>query len=49
MVDLRRRVLAESENIENTLSELREAMARPERTTVELAAIATFVHLLRRL
>jgi len=44
MVDLRRRVLAESENIENTLSELREAMARPERMTVELAAIATFVH-----
>ena len=44
MVDLRRRVLAESENIESTLSELREAMARPERATVELAAIATFVH-----
>jgi hypothetical protein len=44
MVDPGRRVAAEAENVEITLKELDSAISRPERTTVELAAIATFVH-----
>jgi uncharacterized protein YutE (UPF0331/DUF86 family) len=44
MVDPGRRVAAETENVEITLKELESAIGRQERTAVELAAIATFVH-----
>jgi hypothetical protein len=43
MVDLTRRIAAEKENVERTLRNLRETLARPERSAVELAAIATFL------
>ena len=44
MVDLTRRIAAEKENVERTLRNLREALARQERSAIELAAIATFLH-----
>ena len=44
MDDLHRRILAEKENVEITLSNLKDAMARNEKTVIELAAIATFLH-----
>ncbi len=44
MVDLARKIAAEKENVEVALANLKEAMARKERSTVELAAIATFLH-----
>ena len=40
----RRRIQAEIENVELTLRELENAVSRPERSPVELAGIATFVH-----
>jgi uncharacterized protein YutE (UPF0331/DUF86 family) len=40
----RRRIQAEIENIELTLRELEDAVHRPERSPVELAGIAAFVH-----
>jgi len=39
MVNLTKQVLAEKENVETALSNLREAMAREEKSGVELAAI----------
>ena len=44
MVDLARRIAAEKENVERALDNLKVAMGRKERSTVELAAIATFLH-----
>ena len=44
MADLDRRILAEKENVEIALGNLKEAMARKEKTVIELAAIATFLH-----
>ncbi|VVB89873.1 Uncharacterised protein [uncultured archaeon] len=42
MDDLHRRILAEKENVEIALCNLKDAMARKEKTVIELAAIATF-------
>jgi len=44
MVDLPRRIAAERENVEKTLADLAEALARQEKQTVELAAIGAFLH-----
>lgn len=44
MVDITRHVAAEKENIEKALGNLRDAMGRREKSVVELAAIATFLH-----
>lgn len=44
MGNLSRQVLAEKEHVEITLSNLGEAMARKEKSVVELAAIGTFLH-----
>ena len=41
MVDLTRKIAAEKENVEKALDNLKDAMGRKERSTVELAAIAT--------
>ena len=43
MDELRREILAEKEHISRTLRAMQEALARRERTIVELAAIATFL------
>lgn len=39
-----KRIAAEKENVEKALANLEEAMARKEKSTIELAAIATFLH-----
>lgn len=44
MVDLTRKIAAEKENVERALGNLKEATARKEKSHVELAAIATFLH-----
>lgn len=44
MADLHRRLFAERENVEITLVNLKDAMARTEKTVIELAASATFLH-----
>ena len=44
MVDITRQVAAEKENVEKALGNLRDAMGRREKSVVELAAIATFLH-----
>jgi len=44
MVDITRQVAAEKENVEKALVNLRDAMGRREKSVVELAAIATFIH-----
>ena len=44
MVDLATRIAAEKENVERALSDLKDAMARKEKSTIELAAAATFLH-----
>jgi uncharacterized protein YutE (UPF0331/DUF86 family) len=44
MKDLARRIAAEKENIEKALQYLAEARTRKDRSAVELAAIATFLH-----
>ena len=44
MVDITRQVAAEKENVEKALVNLRDAMGRSEKSVVELAAIATFIH-----
>ena len=44
MPQLRERVLAEKENVELALANLRQAMARRDRSVVELTAAASFVH-----
>lgn len=37
-------ILAEKENVEMVLSNLKDAMARKEKSVIELAAIGTFLH-----
>lgn len=44
MDELALEVTAEKEHIEKTLLALGEALSRPERSVIELAAIGTFVH-----
>lgn len=44
MDELALEVTAEKEHIEKTLLTLSEALSRPEKTVIELAAIGTFVH-----
>jgi len=44
MDNLTKEILAEKENVENVLNNLKEAMARTEKTVIELSAIATFLH-----
>jgi uncharacterized protein YutE (UPF0331/DUF86 family) len=44
MVDLARKIAAEKENVEKALANLKEAMARKDKSTIELAAIATFLY-----
>jgi len=44
MADLAKQVFAERENVEIALSNLRTAMAREDRSVIELSAIATFLH-----
>ncbi len=44
MDELAEQILAEKENVDIALHNLRTAMARNEKTVVELAAIATFLH-----
>ncbi|MDP2754197.1 MAG: DUF86 domain-containing protein [Nitrospirota bacterium] len=44
MDELHKRILAEKENVEIALDNLKYTMARNEKTVIELAAIATFLH-----
>ena len=44
MVDLARRIDAEKENVNRALDNLKDAMKRKNRSTIEVAAIATFIH-----
>jgi len=44
MANIRNKVVAEEENIKQTINDLQFALARPERTVVERAALATFLH-----
>ena len=44
MDKLLKQLLAEKESVEIALSNIRDAMARKEKSTIELAAIGTFLH-----
>ena len=44
MVNLARKIAAEKENVELALANLEEAAVRKEKSTIELAAIGTFLH-----
>src|SRR4030067_2669013 len=44
MDELTGRILAEKENVDIVLQNLKTALARNEKTVIELAAIATFLH-----
>jgi uncharacterized protein YutE (UPF0331/DUF86 family) len=44
MDELTEQILAEKENVDIALHNLRTAMARTEKTIIEMAAIATFLH-----
>ena len=44
MASLKEKVAAEKENIAQALNEIELAMARTQRSTIELAAIGTFLH-----
>ena len=44
MDSLSRQILAEKENVGIALNNLKKAMARKEKTVIELAAIGTFLH-----
>jgi hypothetical protein len=44
MASLKERIEAEKENVEKVLKELKHVMKKEKKTTVELAAIATFLH-----
>lgn len=44
MGNLSKQILAEKENVEIALSNLKKAMARKEKSVIELAAIGTFLH-----
>ena len=44
MDELIEQILAEKENVDIAMNNLKTAMARTEKTVIELAAIATFLH-----
>ena len=44
MGNLSRQLLAEKENVETAMRNLKEALSREEKTVIELAAIGTFLH-----
>jgi len=44
MVDLTKKIAAEKQNVEQALDNLKEAISRKEKSIVELAAIAVFLH-----
>jgi len=44
MADIPKQILAEKENVEVALNNLKEAIERKEKSVVELAAIGTFLH-----
>ena len=44
MADLSKKILAEKENVEIALNNLKTVISREEKTVIELAAIATFLH-----
>ena len=44
MGNLAKQILAEKENVEIALSNLKETMAREKKSVIELAAIGTFLH-----
>jgi len=44
MDNLSRQLLAEKENVETAMRNLKEALSREEKTVIELAAIGTFLH-----
>lgn len=44
MDNLSKQIMAEKENVKMVLSNLKEAMARKERSVIELAAMGTFLH-----
>ncbi|MFH0795878.1 MAG: hypothetical protein V2A65_02335 [Candidatus Omnitrophota bacterium] len=44
MVELSKQIAAEKENVEISLSNLKDALRRTKRSAVELAAMATFLH-----
>jgi len=44
MDNLSRQILAEKENVEMAMSNLKEALSREQKTVIELAAIGTFLH-----
>jgi len=44
MDSLSKRILAEKENVEKALTNLEKALKRKRKTTIELAAIGTFLH-----
>ena len=44
MGSLPKSILAEKENVETALDNLKQAVARPERSVIELSAMATFLH-----
>ena len=44
MVDFARTIEAEKENVENALDNLTLVMERQDKSIIELAAIATFLH-----
>lgn len=44
MAKLPKQILVEKDNVEKTLANLKEAMERSEISSVELAAIGTFLH-----
>ncbi len=44
MAKLPKQILIEKDNVEKTLANLKETMERPEISSVELAAIGTFLH-----
>lgn len=44
MDKLTKQILAEKENVEIALNNLKKTMARKEKSVIELAAIATFIH-----
>jgi len=44
MAKLPKQILVEKDNVEKTLANLKQAMVRSEKSSVELAAIGTFLH-----
>ncbi len=44
MDNLSKQLLAEKENVETAMKNLKEALSREQKTVIELAAIGTFLH-----